>query len=96
MKNLLGFAALDAPLSVADVQVLWVLCVEVGHNVHPSEKQSAKRSSASSTYSRTLIIKTEADSYFLQWIAGCFRLGSPIRIQCSISVLGRGALRATR
>lgn len=31
-------------------------------------------------------------AYFLQWIAGCFLLGSPIRIQYSISFVGRGPL----
>lgn len=31
-------------------------------------------------------------AYFLQWMAGCFLLGSPIRIQCSISFVGRGPL----
>lgn len=52
--------------------------------------------SGSSTCSRTSTTKTEAGSYFLQWMAGCFLLGSPIRIQCSISLVGRGALQATR
>lgn len=42
MQHLLGFASLDPPLCVADVQVLWVLRVEVSHNVHPSEEQFMK------------------------------------------------------
>lgn len=42
MQHLLGLASLDPPLCVADVQVLWVLRVEVSHNVHPSEEQSMK------------------------------------------------------
>lgn len=33
------------------------------------------------------------NAYFLQWIAGCFLLGSPIRIQCSISFVGEGHLQ---
>lgn len=40
--HLLGFAALDPPLRVTDVQVLWVLRVEVGHDVDPPEKQSLR------------------------------------------------------
>lgn len=42
MQHLLGFASLDPPLRVADVQVLWVLRVEVSHNVHPPEEQSMR------------------------------------------------------
>lgn len=32
-------------------------------------------------------------AYFLQWMAACFLLGSPIRIQYSISFIGRGPLK---
>lgn len=47
MGNLFGFAALNPPLCVTDVQVFWVLCVEVGHNVHPSEKRRSMFNSSS-------------------------------------------------
>lgn len=38
MGNLFGFAALNPPLCVTNVQVFWILCVEVSHNIQPSEK----------------------------------------------------------
>ena len=47
MGNLFGFTALNPPLRVTDVQVFWVLCVEVGHNVHPSEKRRSTFNSSS-------------------------------------------------
>lgn len=42
MQHLFGFTPLDPSLCVADVQVLWVLRVEICHNVHPSEEQCMK------------------------------------------------------
>lgn len=47
MGNLFGFAALNPPLCVTDVQVFWVLCVEVSHDVHPSEKRRSMFNSSS-------------------------------------------------
>lgn len=47
MGNLFSFAALNPPLCVTDVQVFWVLCVEVGHDVHPSEKRRSMFNSSS-------------------------------------------------
>lgn len=37
--NLFGFAALNPPLCVTNVQVFWILRVEVSHNVHPPENR---------------------------------------------------------
>lgn len=38
-RNLFGFAALNPPLCVTNIQVFWILCAEVCHNVQPSEKK---------------------------------------------------------
>lgn len=38
MENLFGFATLNPSLCVTNIQVLRILCIEVGHNVHPSEE----------------------------------------------------------
>lgn len=40
-ENLFGFAALNPPLCVTNVEVFRILRVEVGHNVHPSEKRGS-------------------------------------------------------
>lgn len=50
MGNLFGFAALESPLCVTDVQVIWILCVEVSHNVQPSETKRFMFSSSTTGY----------------------------------------------
>lgn len=86
-ENLGGFAPLNPPLGVTDVQVLWVLSVQVGHDVRPPANSSVTANVWTGVWGRS-----RGGPYFLHCMAACFLLGSPIRIQCSVSLAGRAPL----